>query len=65
MSTGALFAIGAVVFIFGALGLVLFGLDTFQAWGRRETGEDEHLRRDGSVGEVLGVASGTDDPDAA
>ena len=45
MSPGTLFAIGAVVFMMGGLGLVLFLLDTFQAWRIREkqTDEDTYL----------------------
>jgi hypothetical protein len=55
MSDLALFAIGTLVFFLGATGLVLYGLDTFQAWSRATTGtgEDPHLEDEGTVGEVL------------
>ncbi len=41
MSPGTLFAIGAVIFMAGGLGLVLLLLDTFQAWRIREKQPDE------------------------
>lgn len=40
MSEGLLFAIGSVVFIFGALGLVLVGLDWVQTLQRRDAPAD-------------------------
>jgi hypothetical protein len=45
MSDLALFAIGTIVFFLGATGLVLYGLDSFQAWSASDTpeGEDLHL----------------------
>ncbi len=54
MSPGTLFAIGAVVFMMGGLGLVLFLLDTFQAWRIREKQPDEDTYLDDeTVGQVL------------
>jgi hypothetical protein len=55
MSDLALFAIGTIVFFLGATGLVLYGLDTFQAWSAATTGTetDRHLETDGTVREVL------------
>jgi hypothetical protein len=56
MSDLALFAIGTLVFFLGATGLVLYGLDTFQAWSRATTGsgDDPHLEDEGTVSEVRG-----------
>jgi hypothetical protein len=55
MSDLVLFSIGTIVFFLGATGLVLYGLDTFQAWSTATTGteEDRHLVTDGTVREVL------------
>jgi hypothetical protein len=55
MSDLLLFSIGTIVFFLGATGLVLYGLDTFQAWSAATTGTeaDQHLETDGTVGEVL------------
>ncbi len=55
MNTVTLFAIGAVVFMMGGLGLVLFLLDTFQDWRIREkqTDEDTYLD-DETIGQALG-----------
>jgi hypothetical protein len=50
---GTLFAVGAVVFMMGGLGLVLFLLDTFQALAHpREADRRGHLprRRDDRAG---------------
>jgi hypothetical protein len=48
MSDLALFTIGTLVFFLGATGLVLFGLDTFQAWSEASTDRDAaHLGTDG------------------
>jgi hypothetical protein len=41
MSDLALFTIGTVVFFLGGVGLVLFGLDSFQAWSRAGKADDE------------------------
>jgi hypothetical protein len=41
MSAATLFAIGAVVFFLGGVGMVLVGLDTFGSWRRREKQPDE------------------------
>ena len=45
MSTEALFAIGAVLFFIGGLGMVIVGLDVFGSWRLREKqpDEEEHL----------------------
>lgn len=43
MSDLALFTIGALVFFLGGAGLVLYGLDTFQAWSSSGTADDEDL----------------------
>jgi hypothetical protein len=45
MTDLALFTIGTLVFFLGGAGLVLYGLDTFQAWSSAATAddEDEHL----------------------
>jgi hypothetical protein len=55
MSDLALFSIGTIIFFLGATGLVLFGLDTFQAWSAATTGTDEvpHLDQEGTVSDVL------------
>ncbi|MFO7778995.1 MAG: hypothetical protein R6V28_11630 [Nitriliruptoraceae bacterium] len=55
MSTVTLFAIGAVVFMMGGLGLVLFMLDTFQDWRIREKQSDEDTYLDDeTVGQAFG-----------
>ena len=41
MSDLALFTIGTLVFFLGATGLVLYGLDMFQAWGSASSDADE------------------------
>jgi hypothetical protein len=43
MSDLALFTIGTLVFFLGGAGLVLYGLDTFQAWSNAGTADDEDL----------------------
>lgn len=54
MTDLALFAIGTVVFFLGAVGLVLYGLDTFQAWSAAGTSDDEdRYIEDENVGQVL------------
>lgn len=54
MSDLALFAVGTVVFFLGAVGLVLYGLDTFQAWSAAGTSDDEdRYIEDENVGEAL------------
>lgn len=54
MSTVTLFAIGAVVFMLGGLGLVLYLLDTFQGWRIREKQSDEDTYLDDeTVGQAL------------
>ncbi len=55
MNTVTLFAIGAVVFMMGGLGLVLFLLDNFQDWRIREkqTDEDTYLD-DETIGQAFG-----------
>jgi hypothetical protein len=55
MSDLLLFSIGTIVFFLGATGLVLYGLDTFQAWSAATTGTevDRHLETDGTVSEVM------------
>ena len=54
MSTVTLFAIGAVVFMLGGLGLVLYLLDTFQDWRIREKQSDEDTYLDDeTVGQAL------------
>ena len=45
MSDLALFTIGTLVFFLGATGLVLYGLDMFQAWGSTSTDADEERPR--------------------
>jgi hypothetical protein len=54
MTDLALFTIGTIVFFLGGTGLVLYGLDSFQAWSASETSDDEdrHLD-DETVGQVL------------
>jgi len=55
MNTVTLFAIGAVVFMMGGLGLVLFLLDTFQDWRIREKQPDEDTYLDQeTIGQALG-----------
>jgi hypothetical protein len=60
MSDLALFAIGTIVFFLGATGLVLYGLDSFQAWSALGTADDQddHLD-DGTVGRALVDPTGT------
>lgn len=41
MTDLALFAIGTIVFFLGGVGLVLYGLDTFQTWSAAGTSDDE------------------------
>jgi hypothetical protein len=41
MTDLALFAIGTIVFFLGGTGLVLYGLDVFQAWSVADTSDDE------------------------
>lgn len=47
MSDGTIFAFGAVVFILGLAGLVLYGLDRFRAWrlADDEAGPSETVER--------------------
>lgn len=54
MTDLVLFAIGTIVFFLGATGLVLYGLDSFQAWSAAGTAadEDRHLD-DETVGQSL------------
>ena len=54
MSDLALFVIGSLVFFMGGLGIVLYGLESFQAWSVREKADDEdrHLD-DETVRDVL------------
>jgi hypothetical protein len=55
MNTATLFAIGAVVFMMGGLGLVLFLLDAFQDWRIREKQSDEDTYLDDeTIGQALG-----------
>lgn len=55
MNTVTLFAIGAVVFMLGGLGLVLYLLDTFQDWRIREKQPDEDTYLDEeTIGQALG-----------
>ena len=55
MSPGTLFAIGAVVFMAGGLGLVLLLLDTFQDWRIREKQDDEDTYLDEeTIGQAMG-----------
>lgn len=51
MSQGLIFSIGAVVFILGGYGVLLYVLDIWQDWRRREDpqGEDEHLAREEGI----------------
>ncbi len=58
MSDLAIFVIGTIVFFVGGVGVVLYGLDTFQLWSRRETdeGQDRHLEQ-GTVRDVIGPRS--------
>jgi len=54
MNPGTLFAIGAVVFMMGGLGLVLFMLDTFQDWRIREKQPDEDTYLDDeTIGQAI------------
>ncbi len=47
MTDLVLFALGTIVFFLGGTGLVLYGLDSFQAWSASETSDDEvRLRGD-------------------
>jgi hypothetical protein len=46
MSDLALFTIGTVVFFLSGVGLVLFGLDSFQAWSKAGTEDDEDRHLD-------------------
>lgn len=41
MSDLALFIIGTIVFFLGGTGLVLYGLDSFNAWSSAGTADDE------------------------
>lgn len=41
MTDLVLFAAGTIVFFLGGVGLVLYGLDTFQAWSAAGTADDE------------------------
>ncbi len=41
MSDLAIFIIGSAVFFLGGLGIVLYGIDSFQAWTIREKADDE------------------------
>jgi hypothetical protein len=45
MSDLALFMAGTIVFFLGGVGLVLFGLDTFQGWlmAGKQPDEERHL----------------------
>src|SRR6056297_1535485 len=50
----ALFIIGTLVFFLGGTGLVLYGLDTFNAWSSAGTSDDEdRYLDDESVGQAL------------
>lgn len=54
MSDLALFAIGTIVFFLGGAGLVLYGLDTFQAWSAAGTsGDEDRYIEDENVGQAL------------
>lgn len=54
MSDLALFAIGTIVFFLGGTGLVLYGLDSFNAWSTAGTADDEdQYLEDESVGQAL------------
>jgi hypothetical protein len=54
MNPVTLFAVGAVVFIMGGLGLVLYLLDTFQHWRIREKQSDEDTYLDDeTIGQAL------------
>lgn len=58
MSDLAIFVIGTIVFFVGGVGVVLYGLDTFQLWSRRETAGDQDRHLDhGTVAEVIGARS--------
>jgi hypothetical protein len=46
MSDLALFTIGTIVFFLGGAGLVLYGLDTFQAWSNAGTADDQDRHLD-------------------
>ncbi len=54
MSDLAIFAIGTIVFFIGGVGVVLYGLDSFQLWSQRETDDDQdrHLV-EGTVRDVM------------
>lgn len=54
MTDLALFAVGTVVFFLGGTGLVLYGLDTFQAWSASGTSEEEdRYLADETIGQAL------------
>lgn len=54
MTDLALFAIGTIVFFLGGTGLVLYGLDSFQAWSVAATTDDEdRYLGDETVGQAL------------
>jgi len=54
MTDLALFTIGTIVFFLGGTGLVLYGLDSFQAWSRSDTSDDEdRYLEDETVGQAL------------
>jgi hypothetical protein len=54
MNPVTLFAIGAVIFIMGGLGMVLYLLDTFQRWRIREKQADEDTYLDDeTIGQAL------------
>jgi len=54
MTDLALFAVGTIVFFLGGVGLVLYGLDTFQAWSAAGTGDDEdRYLKDETIGQAL------------
>lgn len=59
MSSFALFVIGTVVFFFGATGLVLYGLNTFQIWSEFSAppGDDDPLEADGTARKGPGSSS--------
>jgi len=50
----ALFVVGTIVFFLGGTGLVLYGLDSFNAWSSAGTSDDEdRYLDDESVGQAL------------
>lgn len=54
MSDLTIFVIGTIVFFVGGVGVVLYGLDTFQLWSQRETDDDQDRHLDqGTVRDVL------------